>query len=181
MSEKCQKLVSNYVAASQANDGPGSVAGYNALKQEGGCNVLAQVDKPMPAAGAPSADDSRFAAPRGPSLADQVMGGCDASPDVCAARVQQLKAGVTPEAVAGLWTHAISVGLELGSAMAQAGAALAAPSGATSGRGGTGGGSSTDYSSIGNRKVRSTTGQGGASGPPPVTRYGDGLHEGTAR
>ena len=174
MSPKCQKLVSNYVAASQANDGPKALAGYNALKQEGGCKVLSQVDKPMPAAGAPSADDPRFGARGATSLSDQVIGGCDASPDVCAARVQQLRAGVSPEAVAALWTHAIGVGLELAGAMANA-AALAAQ------RAPTVGGPNTNMNSIGNRPVRSTYGQGSPVGPPPVTRYGDGLHEGTAR
>lgn len=174
MSEKCQQLVSNYVAASQANDGPGAVAGYNALKQAGGCGVLAKVDKPMPAASAPPADDPRFAARGATSLSDQVVGGCDASPDVCAARVQQLRAGVSPEAVSALWMHAINVGLELGGAMANA-ATIGAQ------RAPTVSGSNTNMNSIGNRPVRSTTGQGSATGPPPVTKYGDGLHEGTAR
>jgi len=174
MSEKCQKLVSDYVAASQANDGPKAVAGYNALKQAGGCNVLAQVDKPMPAAGAPSADDPRFATGRSTALADKYIGGCDASPDVCAARVQQLRAGVSPEAVSALWMHAINVGLELGGAMANA-----ATMGAQ--RAPTVSGPNTNMNSIGNRPVRSTYGQGSPTGPPPVTRYGDGLHEGTAR
>jgi len=174
MSQKCQQLVSNYVAASQANDGPKAVAGYNALKQEGGCNVLAQVDKPMPAAGAPSADDPRFATGRSTALADKYIGGCDASPDVCAARVQQLRAGVSPEAVSALWMHAINVGLELGGAMANA-----ATMGAQ--RAPTVSGPNTNMNSIGNRPVRSTYGQGSPTGPPPVTRYGDGLHEGTAR
>jgi len=166
--------VSNYVAASQANDGPGAVAGYNALKQEGGCNVLAQVDKPMPAAGAPSADDPRFAARGGTSLSDQVIGGCDASPDVCAARVQQLRAGVSPEAVSALWMHAINVGLELGGAMANAATIGAQRTPTVSG-------SNANMNSIGNRPVRSTYGQGSPTGTPQVPTYGDGLHEGTAR
>ena len=176
MSPQCQQLVSNYVAASQANDGPKALTGYNALKQAGGCGVLAKVDKPMPAAGAPSVDDSRFSARRPTTLSDQVVGGCDASPDVCAARVQQLKAGTSPEAVAALWTHAIGVGLELGGAMVQAGAGIAAQ------RGPSGGGSNTNMNSMGNPPVRSTHGQGSPSGPPRgFTPYGDGLHEGTAR
>lgn len=153
MSPKCQQLVSNYVAASQANDGPKALAGYNALKQEGGCNVLAQVDKPMPTAGAPSPDDPRFKTGRSTALSDQVIGGCDASPDVCAARVQQLRAGVSPEAVAALWMHAIGVGLELAGTMANA-AALGAQ------RVPTVSGPNTNMGSIGNRPVRSTYGQG---------------------
>lgn len=156
MSPKCQQLVSDYVAASQANNGPKALAGYNALKQAGGCGVLARVDKPMPAAGAPSAEDPRFAARGTTSLSDQVIGGCDAAPDVCAARVQQLRAGVSPEAVTALWTHAIGVGLELGGAMANA-AALGA-------RVPTAGGPNTNMNSIGNRPVRSTYGQGSPTG-----------------
>ena len=112
----------------------------------------------MPAAGAPSVDDSRFSARPPTVLSDQVVGGCDASPDVYAARVQQLKAGTSPEAVAALWTHAIGVGLELGGAMAQAGAGIAAQ------RVPTVGGSNTNMNSIGNRPVRSTYGQGSPTG-----------------
>jgi len=176
LSPKCQKLVSDYVAASQANDGPKALAGYNALKQAGGCNVLAQVDKPMPAAGAPPADDPRFAARGSTALSDQVIGGCDAAPDVCAARVQQLKAGVSPEAVAALWMHAIGVGLELGGAMANA-AAIGAQ------RAPTVGGSNTNMNSIGNRPVRSTYGQGSPSGvsQPSVNQGCVDCRTGTAR
>ena len=168
MSQKCQQLVSNYVAASEAKDGPKALAGYNALKQAGGCGVLAQVDKPMPVASAPPADDPRFAARGSTALSDQVIGGCDASPDVCAARVQQLRAGVSPEAVAALWMHAINVGLELSGAMANA--ATAGMPRVPSVRG-----PSIDMNSIGNRPVRSTYGQGApthvapAQGPSDIT------------
>jgi hypothetical protein len=153
LSPKCQKLVSDYVAAAQANDGPKALAGYNALRQAGGCNVLAQVDKPMPAAGSPSADDPRFAARGATSNSDQVIGTCDAAPDVCAARVQQLRAGVSPEAVAALWMNAINVGLELGAAMTNA-AAMGAR------RAPTVGAPNSSMNSIGNQPVRSTYGQG---------------------
>ena len=151
--DKCQSLISNYVSASQANDGPKALADYNALKQAGGCGVLAKVDKPPPPAGAPSADDPRFGTGRSSTLSDQVIGGCDAAPDVCAARVQQLRAGVSPEAVAALWMHAIGVGLELGSTMANAAAVGAQRAPAV-------GGGGTSMNSIGNRPVRSTYGQG---------------------
>jgi len=176
MSSKCQQLVSNYVAASQANDGPGAVAGYNALKQAGGCGVLAKVDKPMPAASAPPAADPRFAARGATSLSDQVVGGCDASPDVCAARVQQLRAGVSPEAVSALWMHAINVGLELGGAMANA-ATIGAQ------RAPTVSGSNTNMNSIGNRPVRSTYGQGSptGSGQPTINQGCVDCRTGTAR
>ena len=181
MPPKCQKLVSDYVAASQANDGPKALAGYNALKQAGGCNVLAQVDKPVPTAGtAPSADDPRFGARPPADLSKGLIGGCDASPDVCAARVQQLRAGVAPENVAALWMHAIGVGLELGGAMANA-AASAMP--AARANVPSVGGSNTNMNSIGNRPVRSTYGQGSPSGvsQPAVNQGCVECKTGTAR
>ena len=56
MSAQCQQLVSNYVGAAQANDGARALAGYNALKSAGGCNVLDKVDSgPPPAACEPRA------------------------------------------------------------------------------------------------------------------------------
>src|SRR6185503_9025188 len=39
MSAQCQQLVSNYVTAARANDGPGALAAYSALKRAGGCGV----------------------------------------------------------------------------------------------------------------------------------------------
>jgi hypothetical protein len=168
MSDKCQKLVSDYVAASQANDGPKAVAGYNALKQAGGCNVLSKVDKPMPPPkGAPTADDPRFATRGSSALSDQVIGGCDASPEVCAARVQQLRAGVSPEAVSALWMHAIGVGLDLAASMTNAAASAAAASQPSVPSGG------SNMGSIGNRPVRSTYGQGAPTYTTPRQRPSD--------
>jgi hypothetical protein len=167
MSEKCQQLVSNYVAASKANDGPRALAGYNALKQAGGCNVLAKVDKPAPVTKSPHVEDPRFAARGSTALSDQVIGGCDSSPEVCAARVQQLRAGVSPEAVSALWMHAIGVGLDLASSMTSAAASAAAASHPSVPSGG------SNMNSIGNRPVRSTQGQGAPLYTTPQQRPSD--------
>ncbi len=147
MSPQCQQLVSNYVAAAQANDGPRALAGYNALKGAGGCGVLAKVDRPMPQSPVTPADDPRFLARGATPLSDQVVGGCDASPAECQRRVQQLRAGVSPEAQAALVMNAISIGLQLGATMAQ-GMAATMPQGGT------------NMNSIGNRPVQHTYGQG---------------------
>lgn len=148
MSPQCQQLVSSYVAAAQANDGPRSLAGYNALKSAGGCGVLAKVDRPMPQPHAAPTDDPRFVARGATPLSDQVVGGCDASPAECQRRVQQLRAGVSPEAQAALFMNAVSIGLQLGAAMAN-GMAATVPHGG-----------STNMNSIGNRPVQHTYGQG---------------------
>jgi hypothetical protein len=149
MSPQCQQLVSSYVAAAQANDGPRALAGYNALKNAGGCGVLAKVDRPMPKPQAAPADDPRFIARGATPLSDQVVGGCDASPAECQRRVQQLRAGVSPEAQAALVMNAISIGLQLGATVAN-GMAATMPQG----------GGGTNMNSIGNRPVQHTYGQG---------------------
>jgi hypothetical protein len=148
MSPQCQQLVSSYVAGAQANDGPRSLAGYNALKGAGGCGVLAKVDRPMPQSQVTPADDPRFVARGATPLSDQVVGGCDASPAECQRRVQQLRAGVSPEAQAALVMNAISIGLQLGAAVTN-GMAATVPQGG-----------GTNMNSIGNRPVQHTYGQG---------------------
>jgi hypothetical protein len=148
MSPQCQQLVSSYVAAAQANDGPRALAGYNALKSAGGCGVLAKVDRPMPKPQAAPADDPRFIARGATPLSDQVVGGCDASPAECQRRVQQLRAGVSPEAQAALFMNAVSIGLQLGATVAN-GMAATMPQGG-----------GTNMNSIGNRPVQHTYGQG---------------------
>jgi hypothetical protein len=148
MTPQCQQLVSSYVAAAQANDGPRALAGYNALKSAGGCGVLAKVDRPMPQPQAAPADDPRFVARGATPLSDQVVGGCDASPAECQRRVQQLRAGVSPEAQAALFMNAVSIGLQLGASVAN-GMAATVPHG-----------SGTNMNSIGNRPVQHTYGQG---------------------
>ena len=162
LSPQCQQLVSNYVAAARANDGPAALAGYNALKQAGGCGGLAQVDRAPPPQPQAAGPDPRFATRGATPLSDATMKACDDSPEVCAARVRQLKAGTSPEAVAALWTNAIGIGLDLGAAMA-GGLAAGMPAG-TPGYVGSGG---SNMNSIGNKPVRSTYGQGAPTRPPP--------------
>jgi hypothetical protein len=164
LSPQCQQLVSNYVAAAQANDGPTALAGYNALKQAGGCGVLAKVDRAPPPQPQSAGPDPRFATRGATPLSDATMKACDDSPEVCAARVRQLKAGTSPEAVAALWANAIGIGLDLGAAMA-GGLASGMPAGAPGYVGGAGKG--TNMNSIGNKPVHSTYGQGAPSRPPP--------------
>jgi hypothetical protein len=163
MSPQCQQLVSNYVSAAQANNGPGAVAGYNALKSAGGCGVLAKFDRPPPAVPAPADDlPSRGATP----LSDQVIGGCAQASDGCAAQVRQLQAGVSPEAQAAVVMNAIQIGLQLGSAMAS-GIAAAQPQG--------GGGGGPHMNSIGNRPVRGTYGQGAPAYQPRPSSGGSDI------
>ena len=169
MTPKCQQLVSNYVSAAQAGDGQRALAGYNALKAEGGCNVLAKVDRPMPQpqAEAPAVNPkllSRGATP----LSDQVVGGCDASPAECQRRVQQLRAGVSPEAQAALFANAIGIGLQLAGTLANA-AAMAAPGQGVVGVGG--GGSFMVW--FGYRRVQHTYGEGAPTHVAPRTSPSD--------
>ncbi len=165
LSPQCQQLVSNYVAAARANDGPTALAGYNALKQAGGCGVLAKVDRAPPPQPQAAGPDPRFATRGATPLSDATMKACDNSPEVCAARVRQLKAGTSPEAVAALWANAIGIGLDLGAAMA-GGLAAGMPAGTPGYAGGVGSGGS-NMNSIGNKPVRSTYGQGAPTRPPP--------------
>jgi hypothetical protein len=154
MSARCQKLVGDYVKASEANDGPRALAGYNALKAEGGCNVLDKVDT-----GAPTASAEPFPTRRGNTLTHQYVDACAADPAGCAQAVRQLEQGTSPEAKAALMMHAISTGLELGAAIA-GGMAATMPQG--------GGGGGTNYNSIGNRRAAPTYGQGS---PTPGRGY----------
>src|SRR5579862_7246915 len=163
MSNKCRGLVQNLVTAAHANDGPGAKASYDALQQAGGCGVLDKVDHAPPAtATGPSVDDPRFVSRGATPLSDQVVGGCDAAPDECAERVRQLRAGVSPEAIAALYTNAINVGLELGNLMGNAMLSGMPTTGAALRGGG------TNMNSIGNKPVRSTYGQGSPTRPAPA-------------
>ena len=152
----CEKLVSDYVGAAQSGDGTRALAGYNALKQAGGCGVLDKVDRPLPPAPAAAANPN-IMAPRGqrPGIAGAI-GACDQSADGCAGAMRQLEAGAGADAQARMIGNAIQIGLQLGAAMAQ-GLAIAMPQG---GGGGASGGGGTNYNSIGNRRVRSTYGEG---------------------
>jgi hypothetical protein len=148
---KCQQLVSNYVNAAQANDGPRALAGYNALKAEGGCGVLDKVDTGMPAAPPAQAYPSR----RNNTLTHQYVDPCAADPANCARAMGQLEQQAGPEAKAALMMHAISTGLQLGAAIASGMAAMQ-PSG----------GGGTNYNSIGNRPAARTYGQGSPQAAP---------------
>jgi hypothetical protein len=150
---RCQQLVSNYVSAAQANDGPRALAGYNALKAEGGCGVLDKVDTGMPAAPPAQAYPSR----RNNTLTHQYVDPCAADPANCARAMGQLEQQAGPEAKAALMMHAISTGLQLGAAMAN-GLAAMQPQG--------GGGGGTNYNSIGNRPAARTYGQGSPQAAP---------------
>jgi hypothetical protein len=158
MSAKCQQLVSNYVAAAQANDGPRALAGYNALKSAGGCNVLDKVDRAPPPA-QPSGGDSRFIARGARPNTAAAIGACDRSADGCAEAMRQLEQAASPAAQAAMIMNAVQVGLELGAAMAS-GLAATMPQG--------GGGGGTNYNSIGNRPAARTYGQGSAQPAPHV-------------
>ncbi len=155
MSPQCQQLVSNYVSAAQANNGPAALAGYNALKQAGGCGVLAKFDRPPPQSSGPSLDDPRFASRGGQGNTDSVFSQCDSSQAACDQRTRQLQAGVSPAAQAALVMNAIQIGLQLGTAMAN-GMAAAAPHG-----------TGTNMNSIGNRPVTHSYGQGAPAYHPP--------------
>jgi hypothetical protein len=165
LSPQCQQLVSSYVAAAQANDGPKALAGYNALKQAGGCGVLSKVDRAPPVQAAPAGPDPRFAVRGATPMSDNTIKACDDSPEACEARVRQLRAGTSPEAVAALWANAIGVGLNLGTAMA-GGLAGGLPTG-----GYAAGGGGTNMNSIGNKPVRSTYGQGAPTYKPAPPQW----------
>lgn len=164
MSAKCQKLVSTYVAAAQANDGPAAMAGYSALKKEGGCGLLDKVDRAPPPA---QAGDPRFVSRRATPNIDGTIGTCDRALDGCADAMRQLEAATSPAAKAALLANAVQIGLQLGLMMANT-AAIAAQSG------GGGGGGGTNMNSIGNRPAARTYGQGSPTyRPAPTQRPSD--------
>jgi hypothetical protein len=163
MTPRCQQLVTSYVAAARAKDGPRALAGYQALKAAGGCGVLQKVDRPQPRVRAPSASDSRFISRGATPNTDQVVGSCDASPAECAARVRQLQAGTSPEAKAALYSHAFSVGWQLGT-MIGTGVLMAVPPSVPRTAGPT---------TAAPSGVRNTYGQGSPLRPAPRTRQSD--------
>ncbi len=162
MSARCRQLVTNYVTAARAKDGPRALAGYHALKAAGGCGVLHKVDRPQPRVRAPSPNDSRFIARGATPNTDRVVGACDASPAECAARVRQLQAGTSPEAKAALYSHAFSVGLQLGT-MVGGSLLMAVPPAVPTPR----------VNTAGPGGVRNTYGQGAPLRPAPRTRQSD--------
>ena len=125
----CQRLVSNYVGAAQANDGPRALAGYSALKAAGGCGVLNKVDKGAPVAQAPAAPAAAFPTRGGTPNTDAYVQPCNADQAGCAQAMRQLERGTSPQAQAALVMHAISTGLELGAAIAGGMASVTPPQG----------------------------------------------------
>lgn len=162
MTPRCQQLVSNYVAAARAKNGPAALAGYQALKAAGGCGVLHKVDRPQPRVRAPAPSDSRFISRGATPNTDQVVGACDASPAECAARVRQLQAGTSDAAKAALYAHAFSVGWQLGT-MIGSGVLMAVPPSTPAPR----------MNTVGPGGVRNTYGQGAPLRPAPRTRQSD--------
>jgi hypothetical protein len=159
---QCQQLAAKYVAAARANDGPGAIAGYNALKAAGGCGVLDKV--PPVVAAAPAAGDPRFISRGARPGIDSTVGACNASPAECQEAMRQLEAGTSPAAKAALMANAISVGLQLGAAMANGLAAAAPQAGGGAGGVPTVRGNNTDYRSLAAPPIHNGRGQG--SGTP---------------
>jgi hypothetical protein len=164
MDAACQNLVGNYIAAAQAQDGPASQAAYEALSAAGGCGVLAQAEAQAKAEAQSqaAAADPRFVARGDTPMLDQTVAQCDRLAAACAEVVRQLRAGTSPAAVAAMYANAISIGLQLGAAAGQ-GVLNASHTGAVRVPSRT----SSNMSSIGNRPVSSTYGQGSPLHPAP--------------
>ena len=160
----CQRLVSNYVGAAQANDGQRALAGYNALKAAGGCGVLNKVDKGAPVAQAPAAPPPAFPTRGATKHIDDYVQPCNADPAGCAQAMRQLEQGVRPEAQAAMVMHAISTGLQLGAAIAGGMASVAPPQGGGRGQHNTPG-NNTDMRSLAAPPIRGGVGQGSGATP----------------
>jgi hypothetical protein len=116
MSNECRDLALNYAAAAQANNGEASQAAFESIQKAGGCGLLSHVQ----AQAAPAASDPRFVSRGATPMLDQTVVPCDQQPGACAALVNQLRAGTSPEALAAMYSNAISIGLQIGAAMGQA-------------------------------------------------------------
>ncbi|SEP19021.1 hypothetical protein SAMN02990966_04365 [Rhodospirillales bacterium URHD0017] len=161
----CQRLVSNYVGAAQANDGQRALAGYNALKAAGGCGVLSKVDKGAPVAQAPAPPPPAFPTRGATPNTDAYVQPCNADQAGCTQAMRQLERGTSPQAQAALVMHAISTGLELGAAMAN-GLSAAMPQGGGGGRGQYNTpGNNTDMRSLAAPPIRGGVGQGSGATP----------------
>ena len=160
----CQRLVSNYVGAAQANDGPRALAGYNALKAAGGCGVLNKVDKGAPVAQAPAAPAPAFPTRGGTPNTDAYVQPCNADQAGCAQAMRQLERGTSPQAQAALVMHAISTGLELGAAIAGGMASVTPPQGGGRGQYNTPG-NNTDMRSLAAPPICGGVGQGSGATP----------------
>ena len=160
----CQRLVSNYVGAAQANDGPRALAGYSALKAAGGCGVLNKVDKGAPVAQAPAAPAAAFPTRGGTPNTDAYVQPCNADQAGCAQAMRQLERGTSPQAQAALVMHAISTGLELGAAIAGGMASVTPPQGGGRGQYNTPG-NNTDMRSLAAPPICGGVGQGSGATP----------------
>ncbi len=113
-SPECRAFLQVFVAASAANNGPGSEAAYEALQKVGGCGALPRDQvKATPL-------DPRFVQRGDTPMLDQTAVPCDQNPQACAAAVSQLRAGTSPEAVTALYANAIQIGLQVGTALGSA-------------------------------------------------------------
>ena len=133
MTPQCQKLVGDFVTAARANDGANSVVAYSALKKAGGCGVLDKVEavrRPAPTG------DSRFLTRGDTPMLDQTVVQCDQRPEECAAYVEQLRRGTSPEAVSAMFSNAIGIGLQVGFALGGAVLSAVPAGGGYSGGGG---------------------------------------------
>jgi hypothetical protein len=161
----CQRLVSNYVGAAQANDGQRALAGYNALKAAGGCGVLNKVDKGAPVAQAPAASAVALPPPRrGTPNTDAYVQPCNADQAGCTQAMRQLEQGTSPQAQSAMVMHAISTGLQLGAAIAGGMASVAPPQGGGRGQYNTPG-NNTDMRSLAAPPIRGGVGQGSGARP----------------
>ena len=161
----CQRLVSNYVGAAQANDGQRALAGYNALKAAGGCGVLNKVDKGAPVAQAPAAPAVALPPPRrGTPNTDAYVQPCNADQAGCAQAMRQLEQGTSPQAQSAMVMHAISTGLQLGAAIAGGMASVAPPQGGGRGQYNAPG-NNTDMRSLAAPPIRGGVGQGSGATP----------------
>jgi hypothetical protein len=116
MSHECGDIAKSYVAAALADNGAAAAAALEALQKAGGCGLLTHV---QPQA-APAQSDPRFVSRGETPMLDQTVAACDQQPETCAAVVNQLRAGTSPEAVSALWGNAIAIGLEIGVMMGTA-------------------------------------------------------------
>jgi hypothetical protein len=115
MSDECRDLALNYVAAADAKNGPASQAALERIQNAGGCGLLSHLQ----AQATPPASDPRFVSRGATPMLDQTVAPCDQQPGACAALVNQLRAGTSPEALAALYNNAIGIGLQIGAAMGQ--------------------------------------------------------------
>lgn len=165
---ECKARISAYIDAAQAQDGPAAQQAYEALREKGGCGVLAQAElQAKQQADSAAASDPRFVKRGDTPMLNQTAALCDREAAVCEQVVNQLRAGTSREATAALYANAISIGLQVGAMLGTAVLNAQAASMTTAGGGG------TNMNSIGNRRIHSTYGSGGPLTPAPRTPPSD--------